>query len=216
MTINHGALGPDTEVRQAVATFARASEWKSALAAPHLVRSVPRRLCGDVRRLPVLLSAHAGARRADRRTAGARLHRPARLRARLVLRLAARQRAGGTGVQPRHAHALRQLGPPAQPASCRLEQPRPNRRRRRHLFVLPHGAQLSRAVAVASLALSPAAPSADRQRAVAAAGLPVALSRAVRHAARLGPRALVGLSDQRRPDLPVRHVDPRSWAGGRC
>ena len=31
MTINHGALGPDTEVRQAVAAFARASEWKSAL-----------------------------------------------------------------------------------------------------------------------------------------------------------------------------------------
>ena len=31
MTINHGALGPDTEVRQAVAAFARASGWKSAL-----------------------------------------------------------------------------------------------------------------------------------------------------------------------------------------
>ena len=31
MTINHGALGSDTEVRQAVAAFARASGWKSAL-----------------------------------------------------------------------------------------------------------------------------------------------------------------------------------------
>jgi omega-6 fatty acid desaturase (delta-12 desaturase) len=31
MTINHGALGHDSEVRQAVAAFARASEWKSAL-----------------------------------------------------------------------------------------------------------------------------------------------------------------------------------------
>jgi acyl-lipid omega-6 desaturase (Delta-12 desaturase) len=30
MTINHGALGPDAEVRQAVTTFARADEWRSA------------------------------------------------------------------------------------------------------------------------------------------------------------------------------------------
>ena len=30
MTINHGALGPDAEVRQAVGMFARANEWQSA------------------------------------------------------------------------------------------------------------------------------------------------------------------------------------------
>ena len=31
MTINHGALGPDAEVRQAAAAFARAKAWESAL-----------------------------------------------------------------------------------------------------------------------------------------------------------------------------------------
>ena len=31
MTINHGALGPDAEVRQAAAAFARANGWESAL-----------------------------------------------------------------------------------------------------------------------------------------------------------------------------------------
>ena len=75
---------------------------------------------------------------------------------------------------------------------------------------------LSRAVALAALALPPAAPSAGRQRAAAAAGLPAALSRAVRHAARLDPRALVGLSHQRRADLPVRHAGRCCWAGARC
>ena len=31
MIINHGALGPDAEVRQAAATFARPNGWRSAV-----------------------------------------------------------------------------------------------------------------------------------------------------------------------------------------
>ena len=92
------------------------------------------------------------------------------------------------------------------PASRRLEQSRPQRRRRRHLFVLPHGAGISRAVTLAAPALPPAAPSAGRQPAAAAAGVPAALSRAVRYAARLGARALLGPSHQPRAARAVRHA----------
>ena len=95
MTNHHGALGPDAEVTTGRGRLRARQRVEERMPAPHLVRSLPRRLCGDVPRLPDLLSADAGARRADRRAAGARLHRPARLRARLVLRLAARQRDGG-------------------------------------------------------------------------------------------------------------------------
>ena len=123
--------------------------------------------------------------------------------------------AGRPAVQPDHAHALRQLGPPARPASRRLEQPRPQRRRRRHLFVLPHGAGVSRAVAVAAPALPPAAPSAGRQPAAAAAGLPAALSRAVRHAARLArERCSVHLTNAR-PARAVRHAGPAAGLAAR-
>ena len=110
MTINRRRPRPDTEVRQAAAAFARANGWQSAV---QLLTSFGPFLAGCAAMYlvyPGLLAADAGARRADRRAAGAHLHRPARLRARLVLRLAARQHAGRAGVQPGHAHALRQLG----------------------------------------------------------------------------------------------------------
>src|SRR5882672_8968658 len=93
----------------------------SDVAAFDFRRSVHRRVRGDVCCFADLLPAYPRPCAADRRAADTRLHCPARLRARLFLRLATRQCPRRETVQPLHAHALRQLEPPAQRASRRLE-----------------------------------------------------------------------------------------------
>ena len=166
--------------------------------ASDVVRALSSLLRRDVRGLLGLPAAFARAGPAHRHAAGPHLHRAARLRPWLVLRLPARQSAGRPAVQPGHADAVRLLGSPARPAPRQLEQPRAQRRQR-HLFGLPDGARISRAVALAPPALSPAAPSVGRQHRAAAADHSAAVSRAVRHAARLGARALVGVPHRRSP-----------------
>ena len=120
-----------------------------SVAAPDVFRSVHHRLRGDVSRLPDFRSLQPGSGRSDRIAAGARLHCSARLRPRLVLHLEARQCDCRPGVQSRHDDALCQLGPPTQPASRQLVQPRPAQGSR-PVFGLPDRARLSSSVAVAT------------------------------------------------------------------
>ena len=141
----------DDEVRRAAASFARPSPWRSCL---QLVTSFGPFLAGCAAMylayplspwLTLALSLPTGA---------------------LLVRVFIVQHdcghgsffasrgantPGRAGVQPDHAHALRQLGPPAQRPSRQLEQPRPAHDRQRHLFGLPDGARIPGADAVAAL-----------------------------------------------------------------
>src|SRR5690242_9153388 len=164
-----------------------ADKRPGSIAASDILRSVHRRLHGDVPRLPDLPPPYPGACIAGRRAARARLHRPARLRPWLLLRVDAPQRDRRLGLQPADTDALHELGTAAQPAPRQLVQPRPPQGSR-SLFGLPDSERISRLVALAAPAASPASPSAGRQCAVATAGLCRPLSRAVRHTAEMETR----------------------------
>ena len=177
----------------------------------NVIRALPRGLRGHVRRVRRFSVARTCPRHTHRRVHGARVHRSARLRARLILQVASCQHDRRPVVQPVHLHALRELAPPARAASCRMEQPGSRRPWQRHLFLVPDGACLSRFVAAPEVR-PPARPSSvDRQLPAAASGVRAALSPAVRHAARVGAGAPLGPSHQCEPCGPVHGARSAAW-----
>src|SRR3984885_10997602 len=108
-----------------------------------------------------LLRADAAARPAGQRAPRTRVHRAARLRARIVFRIAAGQRHSRRYLRRADTRALSELAPPAFAASRELEQSRPARFRRRHLLGLPHRRGISRDAALAAFLLSAAPASRD-------------------------------------------------------
>ncbi len=149
-----------------------------------------------------------------RRVPGPHLHHPARLRSRVVLPLASRQRRPGRIMQPAHHDPLRQMATTARRTPRRLERPRPQADGNRHLFDLPDGRGVSRAFSLAAPMASADTARAGRERPVAAPGLPGSLPLAVRRAGVLGSRTAQRVCDQSGPRRRGRRARPARGVPG--